>query len=61
MSEFDIRNEHALIGLMFGFYTGLYETITFSILFEIAVYAYGLSLAAFFITVFWSIIKNSVD
>jgi len=49
---------HALIGLMFGFYTGFLRTITFNAIFEIAVYAYGLFLAAFYITQFWKVIKN---
>jgi len=47
---------HALIGLMFGFYTGFLHTITFNAVFEIVVYLYGLSLAAFYITVFWKVI-----
>ena len=51
---------HALIGLMFGFYSGLWHTITFGTLFEIVVYVYGLSLAAFYITIFWKVIKKSV-
>jgi len=49
---------HALIGLMFGFYTGLYTVITFGIIFEIVVYIYGLSLATIYITQFWKVIKN---
>ena len=51
---------HALIGLMFGFYTGYLLTMTFNAAFEIAVYAYGLSLAAFYITQFWKVIKNNI-
>ena len=51
---------HALIGLMFGFYSGLWNTITFGTLFEIVVYIYGLSLATFYITVFWKEIKKNV-
>jgi len=47
---------HALIGLMFGFYTGYLQTMTFNALFEIVVYVYGLSLAAFYITQFWKVI-----
>ena len=47
---------HALNGLMFGFYSGLFEMITFNVIFEIAVYIYGLSLAAFYITQFWAVI-----
>ena len=50
---------HALIGLMFGFYSGLWETVTFGTIFEIVVYIYGLSLATFYITVFWKYIKES--
>ena len=49
---------HALIGLMFGFYSGLWETVTFGVIFEVVVYVYGLSLAAFYITVFWKVIKE---
>jgi len=41
---------HALNGLMFGFYTGYLQTMTFNAIFEIAVYVYGLALAAFYIT-----------
>lgn len=44
---------HALNGLMFGFYTGYLQTMTFNAVFEIAVYLYGLMLAAFFISRFW--------
>jgi len=43
---------HALNGLMFGFYTGYLQTMSFNAIFEIAVYVYGLSLAAFYITQF---------
>ena len=50
---------HALIGLMFGFYSGVWETVTFGTIFEIVVYIYGLSLATFYITVFWKYIKES--
>jgi hypothetical protein len=49
---------HALIGLMFGFYTGLWQTITFGTAFEITVYVYGLSLAAFYISQFWKVIRK---
>ena len=49
---------HALIGLMFGFYTGYLQTMTFNAIFEIIVYAYGLSLAAFYITQFWKVITK---
>ena len=51
---------HALIGLMFGFYTGLYTTISFGIIFEIAVYLYGLSLASFYISQFWKFISQNI-
>ena len=47
---------HALNGLMFGFYTGFLQTMTFNAIFEIGVYVYGLSLAAFYITQFWKVI-----
>ena len=49
---------HALIGLMFGFYTGFLQTMTFNAILEIIVYAYGLSLAAFYITQFWKVISK---
>ena len=52
---------HALIGLMFGFYTGLFTTISFGIIFEIAVYVYGLSLASFYISQFWKFISKSIN
>ncbi|MCL1845219.1 MAG: hypothetical protein FWF77_04885 [Defluviitaleaceae bacterium] len=51
---------HALNGLMFGFYTGYLSTLTFNAIFEIAVYAYGLSLAAFYITQFSKNIKKEM-
>jgi len=51
---------HALIGLMFGFYTGFLQTMTFNAIFEIVVYVYGLSLAAFYITQFWKVITKSI-
>jgi len=51
---------HALIGLMFGFYTGLYTTLNFGIIFEITVYIYGLALAAFFIVQFGSFLYRQV-
>ena len=50
---------HALIGLMFGFYSGYLQTMTFNAVFEIAVYVYGLSLAAFYITQFWKVIAKN--
>jgi len=49
---------HALIGLMFGFYSGYLQTMTFNAIFEISVYAYGLALAAFYITQFWRVIAR---
>jgi hypothetical protein len=52
---------HALIGLMFGFYTSLFQAITFSVIFEIAVYLYGLSLATFYISQFWKVIANKTN
>jgi len=48
---------HALIGLMFGFYTGLFNMMTFNVVFEILVYVYGLSLAAFYISQFWKVVQ----
>ena len=50
---------HALISLMFGFYTGSFVALTpFNATFEIVVYVYGLCLAAFYITQFWGVIKR---
>jgi len=51
---------HALIGLMFVFYTGFLQTMTFNAIFEIAVYVYGLALAAFYITQFWQVIAKNI-
>ena len=51
---------HALIGLTFGFYSGLWHTITFGTLFEIVVYVYGLSLAALYVTQFGKVIKKNI-
>jgi len=51
---------HALNGLMFGFYSGFLKTITFNAIFEIVVYVYGLSLAAFYITQFWKVIAKKI-
>ncbi|MCL1882819.1 MAG: hypothetical protein FWF81_03590 [Defluviitaleaceae bacterium] len=48
---------HALNGLMFGFYTGYLQAMTFNAIFEIAVYLYGLSLAVFYIAQFWRALK----
>ena len=50
---------HSLIGLMFGFYTGYLQTMTWGAIFEIVVYVYGLSLAAFYITQFGKFIATS--
>jgi len=45
---------HALNGFMFSFYSGSLNALTpFNAIFEIVVYVYGLSLAAFYITQFW--------
>ncbi|MCL2216582.1 MAG: hypothetical protein FWB91_06120 [Defluviitaleaceae bacterium] len=52
---------HALNGFMFGFYSGsLKEMTTFNAVFEIVVYAYGLALAAFYITQFWKVISKNI-
>ena len=52
---------HALIGFMFGFYSGSFEALTiFNAIFEIVVYAYGLALAAFYITQFWQVITKNI-
>ena len=51
---------HALIGLMFGFYSGYLQTMIFNAIFEIIVYAYGLSLATFYITQFWKVITKNI-
>ena len=49
---------HALNGFMFGFYSDSLKTMaTFNAAFEIVVYTYGLSLAAFYITQFGKEIK----
>ena len=52
---------HALNGLMFGFYSGFLKTITFNAIFEIVVYVYGLSLAAFYIAIFGGIVGKNVE
>ncbi|MCL2591868.1 MAG: hypothetical protein FWD82_00760 [Defluviitaleaceae bacterium] len=52
---------HALIGLMFGFYSGLFEIMTFNVVFEIVVYVYGLSLATFYIAQFRKIIIKNIS
>jgi len=51
---------HALNGFMFGFYSGYLQSMTFNAVFEIAVYAYGLSLAAFYITQFGKVIRKKI-
>jgi len=51
---------HALNGLMFGFYSGFLRMMSFNAIFEILVYAYGLSLATFYITQFWKVISYGV-
>jgi len=52
---------HALNGLMFGFYAGSFSALTtFNAIYEIVVYVYGLALAAFYITQFWTVIKKNI-
>ena len=51
---------HALIGLMFGVYSGLFEIVTFNVIFEIAVYVYGLSLATFYIIQFGAVVRKNI-
>ena len=51
---------HGLNGLMFGFYTGYLQTMSFNAIFEIAVYAYGLALAAFYVVQFWAVVRGGV-
>jgi len=50
---------HALNGLMFGFYTGYLQTMTYNAIFEIIVYVYGLALATFYVLQFWKVITLS--
>jgi len=52
---------HALNGFMFGFYSGFLRAMTFNAIFEIVVYAYGLSLAAFYMTQFWVVIRKNIN
>jgi len=53
---------HALNGFMFSFYSGSLSALTpFNAIFEIVVYAYGLSLAAFYITQFWRVISKNIN
>lgn len=40
---------HGLNGLMFGFYTGYLQALSFNAVFEILVYLYGLALGAVYI------------
>ncbi|MCL2363518.1 MAG: hypothetical protein FWC71_02515 [Defluviitaleaceae bacterium] len=49
---------HALNGFMFGFYTSYLQNLSFNAIFEIAVYTYGLALAAFYISQFKKLIAN---
>ena len=50
---------HALNGFMFIIYSGSLDALTpFNAIFEIIVYAYGLVLAAFYITQFWKVIRQ---
>jgi len=51
---------HALTGLMFGFYTGYLQTMTFNAIFEIVVYLYGLLLATFYIMQFWKFVHKKL-
>ena len=51
---------HALNGLMFGFYSGsFYSLTTFNAIYEIAVYVYGLALATFYISQFGTVIRKN--
>ena len=50
---------HALIGFMFGFYTGYLLNLTWGTMFEIVVYAYGLLLAAFYCIHFYKFIAKN--
>jgi len=50
---------HALISFMFGFYSGSFAALTtFNAIFEIFVYIYGMTLAAFYIAQFGSFLHN---
>jgi hypothetical protein len=51
---------HALIGLMFGLYSGFFEVSTFNAIFEIAVYLYGLALATFYIIQFGAVVYKNI-
>ena len=50
---------HALNGLMFGFYTGYLQTMSFNAAFEILVYVYGLALAGFYVVQFWGVVARA--
>ena len=51
---------HALNGFMFVFYSGSLNALTpFNAIFEIIVYAYGLLLAAFYITQFGKVVVKT--
>ncbi|MCL2847486.1 MAG: hypothetical protein FWE13_01870 [Firmicutes bacterium] len=53
---------HALNGFMFVIYTGsLAELTIFNAIFEVAVYLYGLALAAFYISYFLRVIRMASD
>ena len=53
---------HALNGFMFSFYSGSLSALTeLNAIFEIVVYAYGLSLAAFYIRQFWKVISKNIN
>ena len=52
---------HALNGFMFGFYTGSFlQMTTFNAIAEIVAYAWGISLAAFYIIQFWTVIRKNI-
>ena len=52
---------HALNGFMFSIYSGSLSALTpFNAIFEIVVYAYGLALAAFYITQFGKVISKNI-
>jgi len=52
---------HALNGFMFGFYSGSLKALsTFNAVYEVVVYVYGLSLAAFYIIQFWRVIAKHI-
>ena len=50
---------HALNGFMFALYTGSLAGMSlFNAIYEVAVYGYGLVLAAFYIVQFWKTVKK---